>query len=150
MKIEEIPSDKIVVMTDFWHKAFNAAGCNPMCHCCKSMIGVDSDFKLSTIEELPKKTQRYLTRHLSIKEEESIRKELTFIGKDKYAYVLDYSKNAKTTTKEVMLCNKCTPKLYLKRQKDALQKNTEISQRLERLHDRRGGGCFRVNGKILH
>ncbi len=51
MEIEEIPSDKLVTMTPFWHRAFNAVGCDPMCHCCNKMIPVNNLFKLSTIEE---------------------------------------------------------------------------------------------------
>ncbi len=49
MKVEEIPSDTLVKMTKFWHKAFNVVGCDPQCHCCGKMIPPNNQFKLSTV-----------------------------------------------------------------------------------------------------
>lgn len=48
--VEQIPADETVVMTEFWHKAFNAAGCDPACHICYEKIAVGSKFKLATVK----------------------------------------------------------------------------------------------------
>lgn len=49
MSIEEIPADELIEMTDTWHRAFSAAGCNPACHGCWEHIKVGEKFKLATI-----------------------------------------------------------------------------------------------------
>lgn len=97
MTVEQIPSDYLVIMTDFWHRAFNVRGCDPGCHCCGKSIPVGSKFKLSTVNK--------------ISEEE---------------------------TREVMLCDTCTPEIY----------NDKVAAK--RIEPRPATqGCFRVNGKIV-
>jgi hypothetical protein len=52
MNIEQIPSDELVTMTDFWHRAFNTKGCDPGCHCCGKALAIGSTFKLATVDRL--------------------------------------------------------------------------------------------------
>lgn len=47
-------------------------------------------------------------------------------------------------TKEVMLCENCTPNEFSKREKDGL------SNKIREYEKPKKGGCFRVNGKIVH
>jgi len=54
MTVEEIPADELVVMTDLWHRAFNAAGCNPQCHGCYKYLKIGDKFKLATINTFSK------------------------------------------------------------------------------------------------
>ena len=49
MSVEEIPSDINILMTAHLHRVFNAGGCDPMCHACKKLLPVDTEFKLATI-----------------------------------------------------------------------------------------------------
>lgn len=124
MNVEEIPANEVVIMTDFWHRSFNAAGCNPACHCCDRLITVDDKFKLgitSTFRNYP-----------SIKTGEYER----------------YDNNI-----DVMLCDKCTVKKYetqlVKKYKERYEdKEVRISQ--GRDPNATNNGCFRINGKIIH
>lgn len=123
MNIEQIPSDELVLMTEVWHRSFNALGCDPACHCCDRPIPVGDMFKLATVEEgSPQHTSH--PAHL----QEAI---------DKY--------DETSTSREVMLCEVCTPKKY---------KNSQIrklKERKEAFKDQPGKwGCFRINGKIVH
>lgn len=123
MTIEEIPSDELVTMTDFWHRAFNAAGCNPGCHCCEKLIPVGTNFKLSTIKDAkPQHTNYPDILQGAINEYDNI-----------------------VETKEVMLCARCTPekyrRVYLKSLKDRIERHKDSP---------RTQGCFRINGKIIH
>jgi hypothetical protein len=130
MSIEQIPADELVTMTELWHRAFNAAGCNPMCHCCHKWISVDVEFKLATVQQIPTKE---------------------FSKQDGWAFnpVRIEDESGDITTREVMLCDTCTPKMFLEKQKEELQKNLELGK--DRLAKRiEEGGCFRINGKIIH
>jgi hypothetical protein len=53
MTIEEIPADEVTVMTADLHRLFNAAGCDPWCHCCHKKLKVGMNFKLATVEVIP-------------------------------------------------------------------------------------------------
>lgn len=125
MSIEEIPSDEIVVMSNFWHRAFNAAGCNPRCHSCRKMIPVNDKFKLATVE--------------------------------KFGYTYDEGNSRKSRlmipseishSKEVMLCDVCTTSDFAINQQKMFTDNRKEYEKAEKEHEKRGGGCFRVNGKI--
>jgi hypothetical protein len=204
MKVEEIPSDKIVVMTAEMHRLFNAGGCDPMCHCCFKPLKVSEEFKLSTITELVideenpldvistklKLKQRegkivtekelweshkiqigysydYITRELGIRYHE-------YKTKNTYELYTDHIKDKSNlwknpnnkvsifnsseednwikirdrffndTTKEVMLCETCSPDEFLKREKDGFSKTIREYEKPKK------GGCFRIGGKIVH
>lgn len=109
MTIEEIPSDQIVIMNDYWHRAFNSAGCNPECHCCNMAIKVGMGFRLATVEQHGWKTNQV---------------------------------HNEDGTTEVMLCGLCTADTYAKK----------LAKYRDDVHKEvvRTGGCFRVNGKIIH
>jgi hypothetical protein len=126
MKVEEIPSDELFVMTEMWHRAFNAAGCNPMCHACKNMLPVGSNFKLGTIQ-----------------------KENFVFGKGNPNRGLLKVKTGTTSSREVMLCESCTPETYKYLEEKMFIENKKEYDRLEALHAKNGGGCFRINGKIV-
>src|ERR1700685_2714626 len=80
MTIEEIPADQVVIMNKYWHRAFTAAGCDPECHCCFKSIKPGGKFKLATVETI----QKY--------------------------DVANNTQGRELTTREVMLCDECTPK----------------------------------------
>ena len=209
MKVEEIPSDEIVVMTAEMHRLFNAGGCDPMCHCCFKPLQVNQKFKLSTITEFIaddeepldcistklKLKQRngtvvtekdlweahkitirysydYITRELGmryheykgknsyeqytshIKEKSNLWKNPKLHKKSEKVSIFDSSEEEvwielrdsffNDVTKEVMLCESCTPDEFLKREKagfSAIIREYEKPQR---------GGCFRINGRIVH
>jgi hypothetical protein len=103
MGIEEIPADQKLTMTDEWHRAFKAAGCNPMCHCCGEYISNGKVFKLATVNTL-------------------------------------YKMNGES--KEVMLCDECTV--------EKMNALTEARKKEIEERSANGGGCYRVNGKIIH
>lgn len=127
MKVEEIPSDEIIVMTSEMHRLFNANGCNPMCHACKEMIPVGNRFHLGTIEKA--KWKRV----------------------ENNSYLTSYKiPTGETVSKEVMLCDNCTPETYKYLENKMFEENEKEYQRLKRKHERNGGGCFRINGKIVH
>jgi len=127
MSVEEIPADKIIQMTESLHRLFNAGGCNPMCHACKDMLPVGYMFHLGTIDIAKWKKgegNTYLTTY----------KIPTGI----------------TESREVMLCDKCTPETYKYLETKMFEENEAEFQRLKIKHERNGGGCFRINGKIIH
>lgn len=137
MSIEEIPSDQVFDMSELFHRSFKAAGCDPACHCCYKFIPVGEKFKLSTIREV-----RVDMSHTSNTSE-------TAFAQDRLKVIkgdLIKSPSIIDETKEVMLCKKCTSGLFHKKQLDA----AHISSDLAKKYYQRGGGCFRVNGKILH
>lgn len=115
MNIGEIPSDAVVIMTELWHRAFNAAGCDPMCHCCNKMIEIDKPFKLATV------------------------KTYTPLGNSVNSGI-DVMRS--TESREVMLCDTCTVK----------KMNNKTKSRVKNYKDYKNedGGCFRINGKIIH
>lgn len=127
MKIEEIPPDEIVEMTPIFHRLFNAVGCNPMCHCCKKMLPIGVNFRLGTVEKM--------NYHYS---SGNPRQSMRMI------------KDEITNSKEVMLCSTCTAETYKYYQEKMFEENKEEFLRREAEHKERGGGCFRVNGKIVH
>jgi len=130
--IEQIPSDETVTMTEYWHRAFNAAGCNPMCHCCHSFIKPGDLFKLSTIREVTGKSNNSLGWAPEI-----------------LSQIVNPSDNPEMIndeTKEVMLCGICTPELFQRNQLD----NAKFRAELYKKNREAGGGCFRINGKIIH
>lgn len=109
MTVEQIPADKLMTMTEEWHRAFNASGCNPMCHGCYKNIKVNEKFKLATIE----------------------------------AAVAKGSAARNTIeSKEVMLCEKCNPE-------DVEKQDAKVIEEYRKMREE-GGGCYRINGKIIH
>lgn len=54
MTVQEIPEDQVLEMTSALHRAFNIAGCDPMCHCCEKMLPVGSQFKLAMTKRIEK------------------------------------------------------------------------------------------------
>ena len=66
--IESIPSDQLIEMTAQLHRIFNAGGCNPMCHCCMTMLDVGVQFKLGTVS---KSDGSYWSDDLKLKKLES-------------------------------------------------------------------------------
>lgn len=125
MKIEEIPSDELVEMTEPFHRAFKTEGCDPACHCCWKPIAVGVKFKLATIERP---------------------KDISTNYPDRFQDVIDnYSENS--VTREVMLCSNCTPAMYKKRQIADLKKR---KKRAETQLSPSQWGCYRINGKIVH
>lgn len=135
MTVEQIPSDKLVKMTRVFHKAFKSVGCDPMCHCCNKFLPIGSMFKLATVREAkPAYNNGSLNKDMV---------DLINSGKDEKIWGLN--KEYKLTkdelfkeSKEVMLCDVCIVELYEDKQlKKILTYNTQ-------------GGCFRINGKIVH
>lgn len=110
-------------MTEFWHRAFVSAGCDPACHCCWDKISIGSKFKLSTIKKMPIIPNGHFWKE----------------GLDNY--------DDKVENKEVMLCHKCTPGKFDKKQRSDLKKAVDS---FESFPNKQNLGCFRVNGKIVH
>lgn len=125
--IEQIPADEVIEMTALFHRLFNAGGCNPMCHCCMKMLPVGSIFKLSTVEQM-----------LYEMAEGNIRR---------YGYKI---RTGEVKTKEVMLCEDCTPEAFKDYQENMFTQNQKEYERREQLNKEQGGGCFRINGIIVH
>jgi hypothetical protein len=131
MKIEEIKADELVVMTKDLHRIFSSNGCNPTCHNCLEFIPIDSSFKLSTIKKLSNPVWGDgLTRAIKVLNE-------------KITSFMWGNSNIAITTKEVMLCENCTPEQYLSKSIKQLKKE------VKEMRDRQKG-CFRINGKIVH
>lgn len=128
MNVDEIPSNEPVIMTEGLHRVFKSSGCNPACHNCWELIPVGSKFKLSTIKAL---STTVWGRGL----ENAINLLNGIIEK------FSWNGDVILQTKEVMLCDKCTPESYLSK---------TIEQLKEDIKTRDHKGCFRVNGKIIH
>lgn len=138
MTVEEIPSDKVFKMTNFWHRAFNAAGCNPQCHCCYKKINVGGSFKLATVRDV----STDMAGSANTGDGAFVESRLAVIeGKQPY-----YPEHVKDETREVMLCDVCTHELFQEKQLSKAKKDVE--QR--KAYVKSGGGCFRINGKIIH
>lgn len=137
MKVENIPPDEMVKMTKSLHRIFNAGGCNPACHCCYGLIEIGGMFKLSTIREVL--TQ--MKGSVNTSDSAFVKDRLSVIQHKKEAKDTDHISD---TTKEVMLCEKCTPDLFHTKQLSTAKKDVEFRIKYEQS----GGGCFRVNGKI--
>ena len=137
MNIEDIPSDEIFEMSEFWHRMFNAHGCNPMCYCCNNFIAVGDKFKLGTIEEVttnPGTVNSFISRRV-----------YDDLAIDVIENGSRYDDEVTKRTHEVMLCSKCTPKDFHEKQ---LEKYKDGAKRYKQYREN-GGGCFRVNGKII-
>ena len=123
MGIEEIPSDKLIEMTELFHRAFNAAGCDPMCHNCQNMLEVGKKFKLATIKEVS-----------DIIYWDNGKEDKQFSTAEKPYF---------HESREVMLCEFCSAEMYQEKQ---IGKYKEAVDRINKPK----GGCFRINGKIVH
>lgn len=51
MEIENLPSDKNVIMDITMHSLFCLSGCEPACHCCNKLLPVGSLYKLSSVKD---------------------------------------------------------------------------------------------------
>lgn len=125
MNIEEIPSDELIEMSEIWHRAFNAAGCNPGCHCCNKFINVNDKFKLSTIPIREPIHTNYLDQ----------------LDKG----IESYKNGTISESKEVMLCDKCTVEMFIKKDIENLKERKKLF-----VPKPEHQGCFRINGKIVH
>lgn len=154
MTVETIPSDELIEMSDLFHRSFNAAGCDPMCHCCEKMIPIGSQFKLATVFIAPNKwgESAYFQKEVLLGNKKAKFKDyLKFFKLDIRKNYEDfdtksYRKDAEKyslESKEVMLCEKCNPETFQLKELEYLEK--EII-RIETPQ----GGCFRINGKIIH
>ena len=137
MQIEEIPSDELIEMTNLFHRAFNAAGCNPACHCCYHFIEVGDKFKLSTVRDV--RTHNHGTSNIG---EGAFAEDRLGVLEGK----IEKADRVTDITHEVMLCVECTPELFHKKQ---LNESRMHSVQYKKYRDN-GGGCFRINGKIVH
>src|SRR5882757_6464214 len=115
MTVEEIPADQLVIMNEYWHRAFNAAGCDPGCHCCRKPIPIGDIFKLATIQVIPAIATNY---------PETLQQAI-----DTYDEV--------STSREVMLCEACTPIMYTEAVKRYLGRRKESFE-----HRPSTQGCF--------
>lgn len=129
--IEKIPSDRVVTMSSFWHKAFNSAGCDPECHLCDNPIKVNHKFKLATVIKTP-----------SLWKPEEAKRAIELIKGEIDSYPSYNEEDTVSESHEVMLCENCTVEAY---QEAQIQ---NLKNRAERMRSGRGG-CFRVNGKIV-
>lgn len=120
-EIKDIPADKLTAMTHVFHKAFNIAGCDPACHCCWNKIKPGNKFKLSTVKE---------------------------INVNNTGLLENANKDASGFTKsvEVMLCHKCTPEMFYKKELAKIKKGAEWAKN-QPAHKL---GCFRINGEVIH
>ena len=100
MSIEQLPSDELIEMTELFHRAFNAAGCNPACHCCYHFIEVGDKFKLSTVRDVH--THKHGTSNIG--EGAFAEDRLKVIE-----YKIEKADRVTDVTNEVMLFIKCTP-----------------------------------------
>lgn len=128
MNVDEILSNEAVVMTEGLHRVFNSSGYNPACRNCWKLIPVGSKFKLSTIKSL--------STTVWGKGLENAIKLLNGVIE-----TFSWNGDVILQTKEVMLCDNCTPDLCLSK---------TIAQLKENIKKRDKKGCFRVNGKIVH
>lgn len=132
MSVEEIPSDETVEMSELFHRAFNAAGCDPMCHCCEKMIPKGSLFKLATVRDLlPVCWDKEVWNPNSIHYGEEDNKTSTEL-QARFG-----------ESHEVMLCDVCTSEDY------KLKEIKEYESEVKRIVAPKGG-CRRINGKIVH
>lgn len=108
MKVSEIKSDEIVVMTPELYQEFCIGGCVPMCHLTFNNILIGDKFKLASLEVAVKS------------------------GNNNYN---------KKETRDVMLSEHADVAEFVK-----IQDNLVYQEEKRR---KEGGGCFRVNGKIV-
>ncbi len=178
--IEDIPADEIVTMTEYWHKAFKASGCSPMCHCCFKKINIGNGFKLGTVAttdiwhaidldlKIRQRNGEVITENIlweahsvimrkdfggvgpamSYEEYIKIKKKNNFLDRlvdiDERDWERTKERFYNEGTKEVMLCESCTVEEFKKRE------NEMWSQEIREYNKPKRGGCFRVNGKIIH
>lgn len=120
--ISKIPADEVTTMTDYWHRAFAAHGCNPCCHSCGDWIKPGHTFQLATVKAIYAHQKR---------------------GNGGVEGFATRSKNGELQTREVMICGKCDAKDFEKRQ-------YEENELYKKRRAEEGGGCYRVNGVIVH
>ena len=137
MNIEQIPSDEIVVMTDFLHRAFNAGGCNPMCHSCFQRIKVGENFHLATVDKYFAKDKG----GSNTSEKKNYSEVVKAINGDEFD-----KENVTVKSSEVMLCDKCNVISFSESQ---LKRYENGAKSYEEYKKFTGGGCFRINGKIV-
>lgn len=153
-KVDDIPADEIIEMTDTFHRVFNAAGCDPMCHCCEKMIPVGCNFKLSTIFIVPMTWGEcaYFQKEVLLGNKEAKFEDyVKFFKLDvreeyKEFDIKSFKEEAERyelKPKEVMLCENCSPEIFM------LKELEELEEEIERIEKPRNGGCFRVNGKLV-
>ena len=123
-RIEDIPSNQLVTMIGIWHRAFKAVGCTPGCHSCSCWITPGHKFKLASGIQVP-----------IVANPHSLQKAVN-----------DFENNE---TREVMLCENCTPEMYNENELKRLKGELESWNKLSKGQQARIG-CFRVNGKIVH
>ena len=152
MTVEQIPSDELVEMTELFHRAFNAGGCDPMCHCCFKMIKIGDNFKLATVTEVtpPKAMWGKKPKWNDPVSTPYVEERLEIVNGDMSSLDnrIGIKENINIETKEVMLCDTCTVKEFNVRQKKYAE--LQLEEKEEMIRRRGGGGCFRVNGKIIH
>ncbi len=156
MELEEIKADELVEMTASFERAFKSHDCDPMCHCCGTMITVGNKFHLATINETK---ESYYGGRLELQRKalkgkkvtpKSLHKELDWmkIREEFKEFDLKNRKEAADgftlVSKEVMLCDKCTSETYLE------MKLKQIGLAIKERDKPIPGGCFRINGKIIH
>lgn len=108
MKVEEIKSNEVLIMTAELYQEFCIGGCTPMCHLTFKNIKIGDKFKLASLDVAKKKGSLNYTR---------------------------------LETLDVMLSEFADVEEFKKIQSDKIY--TEQKRRLA------GGGCFRVDGKIV-
>lgn len=158
--VEQVPSDTEIEMTAFLHRAFNAVGCNPMCHCCQEMLTVGHRFKLGTVQRRSYKNLHFRhdldKLHLKSLQGKKIKPsdvqavvERDFYGEEYLEQAGGFEgvmKMVETTSYEVMLCDKCTAEEYMGKRIESLKE--DIKERSKPKPPM--GGCFRINGKVVH
>lgn len=154
MTVEEIPSDELVKMTKFWHRAFNAAGCDPICHCCQKKLPTGSKFKLATIEDTFNYWgyNAYFQKEVLLGNKKPAMKDYMEFHNEEIRpefkewdtkQMKNTAKDYELETKEVMLCDICTPETFKQKKLADIDKSIFELEKPE-------GGCFRINGKIIH
>lgn len=116
MKVAEIPSDTLIVMTPELYQEFAQGGCVPACHLTNEWINIGDNFRLATLPcayHPPGGTAGLI----------------------------------RIEERDVMLSEMADDKAFVKLQHEMLS-NWEKGQKQAIKEGR--GGCFRINGKIVH
>ncbi len=124
MDINDLETDELITMTKEMHRAFNAVGCDPACHCCGVKIPVGEQYKFG-----------HVTLQLAMEADRE------FGPYEKF-------KPFKTDKgHEVMLCKDdlCTPEAMVLK---AQEEKRRYYEKFEMPVARRGG-CSIINGKLV-